>query len=168
MTRPASTTVSCWASKGTLAESELRFLRARMQGGLLAKARRGELKLRLPAGLACDAAGIIMLDPDTGVRGAVQLLLDTFTGAASAPPSGAAGDASRVPQGMVIGGGCGRGTRVGSPPLPGRTRVPACHCQRAGIRSALPACQAITGTSIDAAISALICDTLTPLALQNA
>ena len=35
--------------KGTLAESELHFLRARMQGGLLAKARRGELKLRLPA-----------------------------------------------------------------------------------------------------------------------
>ncbi len=41
--------------KGTLAESELHFLRARMQGGLLAKARRGELKLRLPAGLAYDA-----------------------------------------------------------------------------------------------------------------
>ena len=35
--------------KGTLAESELHFLRARMQGGLLAKARRGELKRRQPA-----------------------------------------------------------------------------------------------------------------------
>ena len=46
-----------------MAESELHFLRARMQGGLLAKARRGELKLRLPAGLAYDAAGIIMLTP---------------------------------------------------------------------------------------------------------
>ena len=55
-----------------------------MQGGLLAKARRGELKLRLPAGLAYDAAGIIMLDPDTEVRGAVQLLLDTFTATGSA------------------------------------------------------------------------------------
>ena len=72
--------------KGTMAESELHFLRARMQGGLLAKARRGELKLRLPAGLAYDAAGIIMLDPDTEVRGAVQLLLDTFTAAARPAP----------------------------------------------------------------------------------
>src|SRR5229473_1183492 len=65
--------------KGTMAESELHFLRARMQGGLLAKARRGALKRRLPAGLVHDAAGAIMLDPDTEVRGALQLLLDTFT-----------------------------------------------------------------------------------------
>src|SRR5258708_37087259 len=70
--------------KGTMAESELHFLRARMHGGLLAKARRGELKRRLPAGLVYDAAGTIMLDPDTEVRGVLQLLLDTFTAAGSA------------------------------------------------------------------------------------
>ncbi|HEX3779224.1 MAG TPA: recombinase family protein [Pseudonocardiaceae bacterium] len=40
--------------KGTMAESELHFLRARMQGGLLAKARRGELRTRLPVGLVYD------------------------------------------------------------------------------------------------------------------
>src|SRR5258708_22045721 len=67
-----------------MAESELHFLRARMHGGLLAKARRGELKRRLPAGLVYDAAGAIMLDPDTEVRGALQLVLDTFTATASA------------------------------------------------------------------------------------
>ncbi len=248
-----------------------------MQGGLLAKARRGELKLRLPAGLAYDAAGIIMLDADTEVRGAVQLLLDTFTAAGSAravvaafnkasltfpgrhqggphagelyfkplthdtvldvlhnpayagayvygrsktstdldghvhshlkPVSdwtvcirdhhpgyltwaqyernqavlsanaasrgedrttGPAREGSALLQGMVICGRCGRRMSVGYHTLADRTRVPAYHCQRASIRNARPACQAITGTSIDAAISALICDTLTPLALQNA
>ena len=248
-----------------------------MQGGLLAKARRGELKLRLPAGLAYDAAGIIMLDPDTEVRGAVQLLLDTFTAAGSAravvaafnkasltypgrhqggphagelyfkplthdtvldvlhnpayagayvygrsktstdldghvhshlkPVSdwtvcirdhhpgyltwaqyernqavlsanaasrgedrtaGPAREGSALLQGMVICGRCGLRMSVGYHTLADRTRVPAYHCQRAGIQNARPACQAIAGTSIDAAISALTCDTLTPLALQNA
>ena len=78
-----------------MAESELHFLRARMQGGLLAKARRGELKLRLPAGLAYDAAGTIMLDPDTEVRGALQLLLDT--GSATAGPRRRGGLGDRQP-----------------------------------------------------------------------
>jgi DNA invertase Pin-like site-specific DNA recombinase/DNA-binding transcriptional MerR regulator len=263
--------------KGTMAESELHFLRARMQGGLLAKARRGELKLRLPAGLAYDAAGTIMLDPDTEVRGALQLLLDTFTATGSAravvaafntahltfpgrhqggPHAGelyfkplthdivldvlhnpayagayvygrsktstdlggrvhshlrpvtdwivlirdhhpgyltwaqyernqavlTANAASRgedrtagparegcaLLQGVAICGRCGLRMTVGYHTLADRTRVPAYHCQRAGIRNALPACQAITGAGIDAAISALICDTLTPLALQTA
>ena len=56
MTRPALTT-ALLGLKGTMAESELHFLRARMQGGLLAKARRGELKLRLQAA-GYDTAGI--------------------------------------------------------------------------------------------------------------
>ena len=263
--------------KGTMAESELHFLRARMQGGLLAKARRGELKRRLPAGLVYDAAGAIMLDPDAEVRGALQLLLDTFTAAGSAravvaafnkasltfpgrhqggPRAGelyfkplthdivldvlhnpayagayvygrsktstdldghvhshlkpmsdwtvcirdhhpgyltwaqyernqavlTANAASRgedrtagparegcaLLQGVAICGRCGRRMTVGYHTLADRTRVPAYHCQRTGIQNARSACQAITGASIDAAISALICDTLTPLALQSA
>jgi DNA invertase Pin-like site-specific DNA recombinase/DNA-binding transcriptional MerR regulator len=263
--------------KGTMAESELHFLRARMQGGLLAKARRGELKRRLPAGLVYDAAGTIMLDPDTEVRGALQLLLDTFTAAGSARAVVAAFNAAHLTfpgrhqggphagelyfkplthdivldvlhnpayagayvygrsktstdidgrvhsrlrpvtdwtvcirdhhpgyltwaqyernqavltanaasrgedrkagparegcallQGVVICGRCGRRMTVGYHTLADRTRVPAYHCQRAGIQNARPACQAITGAGIDAAISALICDTLTPLALQSA
>jgi DNA invertase Pin-like site-specific DNA recombinase/DNA-binding transcriptional MerR regulator len=263
--------------KGTMAESELHFLRSRMQGGLLAKARRGELRLRLPAGLAYDGSGIIMLDPDTEVRGAVQLLLDTFTATGSARAvvaafnrasvtfpgrhqggphagelyfkplthdhvldvlhnpayagayvygrsktstgmdghastrlrpvpdwivcirdhhpgyltwaqyernqavlsanaasrgedrtAGPAREGSALLQGVVICGRCGHRMSVGYHTLASRTRVPAYHCQRAGIRDALPACQAITGAGIDAAISALICDTLTPLAVQTA
>jgi DNA invertase Pin-like site-specific DNA recombinase len=70
--------------KGQMSEAELHFLRARLQGGLLAKARRGELRTRLPVGLLYDSAGAVILDPDTGVRGAISLLLDTFTGTGSA------------------------------------------------------------------------------------
>jgi len=263
--------------KGTMAESELHFLRARMQGGLLAKARRGELKMRLPAGLVHDAAGTIMLDPDTEVRGSLQLLLDTFTATGSARAvvaafnaahltfpgrhqggphagelyfkplthdivlgvlhnpayagayvygrgktstgmdghartclrpmadwivcirdhhpgyltwaqyernqavlsanaasrgedrtAGPAREGSALLQGIVLCGRSGRRMSVGYHTLASRTRVPAYRCQRAGIRNALPACQAITGAGVDAAISALICSTLTPLAAATA
>ena len=72
--------------KGSLSEAELHFLHTRMQGGLLAKARRGELALRLPVGLVYDSAGHVVLDPDTAVRHAVGHLFATFarTGSAQA------------------------------------------------------------------------------------
>ena len=72
--------------KGTMSEAELHFIRARLQGGLLAKAARGELAVRLPVGLIYDAVGNVTLDPDSGVRGAITHLFDTFaaTGSASA------------------------------------------------------------------------------------
>ena len=50
--------------KGTISEAELHFIRARLQGGLLAKAARGELRVRLPVGLAYDQLGNVTLDPD--------------------------------------------------------------------------------------------------------
>lgn len=55
-----------------------------MRGGILAKARRGELALALPVGLAYDHHGQVVLDPDAGVRHAVQMLFDTFTATGSA------------------------------------------------------------------------------------
>jgi DNA invertase Pin-like site-specific DNA recombinase len=72
--------------KGTLSEAELHFLRARMQGGILSKARRGELASPLPVGLVYDEARHVRLDPDQQVQQAVQLLFETFrrTGAAHA------------------------------------------------------------------------------------
>lgn len=72
--------------KGTMAESELHFIRARLRGGQLSKARRGELIMPLPIGLACDAAGHVILDPDTAIQGALRHLLATFeaTGSATA------------------------------------------------------------------------------------
>ena len=70
--------------KGQLSEFELHFLRARMRGGILAKARRGELALALPIGLVRDGQGQAVPDPDAGVRHAVELLSDTFTATGSA------------------------------------------------------------------------------------
>src|SRR6266571_3415075 len=72
--------------KGQISEAELHFIRARLRGGQLSKARRGELIMPLPVGLVYDAAGHVILDPDTAVRGAVAHLFATFeaTGSATA------------------------------------------------------------------------------------
>jgi DNA invertase Pin-like site-specific DNA recombinase len=72
--------------KGQLSEAELHFIKARLRGGQLSKARRGELIMPLPVGLVYDAARHVILDPDTAVRGAVTHLFATFeaTGSATA------------------------------------------------------------------------------------
>jgi DNA invertase Pin-like site-specific DNA recombinase/DNA-binding transcriptional regulator YiaG len=72
--------------KGTLSEAELHFIRARLRGGQLSKARRGELPMMLPVGLVYDPAGKVVLDPDAGVQHALQHLFSTFacTGSARA------------------------------------------------------------------------------------
>jgi DNA invertase Pin-like site-specific DNA recombinase len=50
--------------KGTMSEAELHVLRARLQGGLINKARRGELNFLLPVGLVRTDRGGVALDPD--------------------------------------------------------------------------------------------------------
>ena len=70
--------------KGTMSEAELHFIRARLQGGILSKARRGELPMPLPVGLVCDPAGNVVLDPDTAVQNALRHLFATFARAGSA------------------------------------------------------------------------------------
>lgn len=72
--------------KGTMSEAELHFLRARLRGGQLSKARRGELPVPLPVGLVYDPAGKVVLDPDQGVQQALRHLFQTFerTGSARA------------------------------------------------------------------------------------
>jgi DNA invertase Pin-like site-specific DNA recombinase len=72
--------------KGQISEAELHFIRARLQGGIISRARRGELVTPLPVGLAYDAAGHVVLDPDTAVQGALRRLFAAFeaTGSASA------------------------------------------------------------------------------------
>jgi DNA invertase Pin-like site-specific DNA recombinase len=72
--------------KGQISEAELHFLRARLRGGIISKARRGELIMPLPVGLVCDPAGHVILDPDTAIQGAVRHLFTTFeaTGSATA------------------------------------------------------------------------------------
>jgi DNA invertase Pin-like site-specific DNA recombinase len=70
--------------KGTISEAELHFIRARLQGGILAKAGRGELAVRLPVGLLYDAASNVVLDPDAGVRQAIGHLFEMFEATGSA------------------------------------------------------------------------------------
>jgi len=72
--------------KGTMSEAELHVLRARLRGGILNKARRGELEIRLPIGFVYDAEGRVRLDPDACVQESVRQLFLTFqrTGSASA------------------------------------------------------------------------------------
>jgi len=72
--------------KGTMSEAELHMLRARLRGGLLNKARRGELVLPLPVGLVYDSASRVVLDPDQQVQNSVRHLFETYrrTGSASA------------------------------------------------------------------------------------
>ena len=70
--------------KGAMSEAELHILKGRLQGGIKNKARRGELEIPLPIGLVYHPNGSVALDPDQQVRGALQLLFDTFRLAASA------------------------------------------------------------------------------------
>jgi DNA invertase Pin-like site-specific DNA recombinase len=64
--------------KGTMSQAELHFLRARLQGGKLNKAKKGELKRPLPVGYIYDDEDIIVLDLDVQVRQALRFLFDSF------------------------------------------------------------------------------------------
>jgi DNA invertase Pin-like site-specific DNA recombinase len=64
--------------KGQMSEAELHFIKARLRGGVLSKARRGELIVPLPVGFAYDAAWRVIPDPDAAIRGAVARLFSLF------------------------------------------------------------------------------------------
>jgi DNA invertase Pin-like site-specific DNA recombinase len=64
--------------KGTMSEAELHWIRSRLLGAKLEKARSGQLRFRPPTGLVYDPAGQIVLDPDEQVQHALRLVFDTF------------------------------------------------------------------------------------------
>ena len=70
--------------KGTMSQAELHFLRARLQGGKLNKAKKGDLRSPLPVGLVYDDQGCTVFDPDSEVRATVRLLFDVFRQTGSA------------------------------------------------------------------------------------
>ena len=70
--------------KGTMSEAELHVMRARLHGGLINKARRGELRIQLPVGLTYDTEGNVILDPNQRVQDAVRFLFETFSRTESA------------------------------------------------------------------------------------
>jgi hypothetical protein len=67
-----------------MAQAELHFLHARLQGGKLNKAKKGELRFPLPVGYCYDEQDRIVPDADAEVRGAVELVFRLFRETGSA------------------------------------------------------------------------------------
>ncbi|HXN91693.1 MAG TPA: recombinase family protein, partial [Candidatus Sulfotelmatobacter sp.] len=63
--------------KGTFAQAELHIIRARLHGGKLNKARKGELHFALPVGFVFDDDKI-SFDADQEVQGAVRMVFELF------------------------------------------------------------------------------------------
>jgi DNA invertase Pin-like site-specific DNA recombinase len=70
--------------KGELSQAELHFLKARMRGGVLNKARCGELEMRPPMGWVYLPDGSMGIDPDREVQSALRWVFDTFQRTGSA------------------------------------------------------------------------------------
>jgi DNA invertase Pin-like site-specific DNA recombinase len=64
--------------KGQLSEFELHTIRSRLTAGLLNKAQRGELALRLPVGLLRQPDGQVVKDPNLEVQERIELVFVTF------------------------------------------------------------------------------------------
>ncbi len=64
--------------KGTMSEAELHILKQRMLEGKRAKARRGELSLRLPTGYVRRPSGAVEKDPDEQARSVVATVFAQF------------------------------------------------------------------------------------------
>ncbi|MHC1725052.1 MAG: recombinase family protein [Syntrophobacteraceae bacterium] len=70
--------------KGTMSEAELHVLKARLQGGIVNKARRGELLGPLPIGFLYGPDGQVRLDPDRQIQESVRVFFETFQRTGSA------------------------------------------------------------------------------------
>jgi DNA invertase Pin-like site-specific DNA recombinase len=64
--------------KGTMSEAELHIIKQRMLEGKRAKARRGELAMRVPMGYVRAASGEVIKDPDQQARAVVALIFESF------------------------------------------------------------------------------------------
>ena len=63
---------------GIMSEAELHQIRMRLHQGERQKAARGELRLPIPAGLAHDRSGAIILNPDEEVQARLRLVFTKF------------------------------------------------------------------------------------------
>lgn len=64
--------------KGQISEMELHTLKGRLSAGLMNKAKRGELAVKLPAGYIRDKQGNVFKDPNIEVQTRIQLVFDMF------------------------------------------------------------------------------------------
>jgi len=69
--------------KATMSEAELHILQARMRGGLMHKAKRGDLKRPIPIGYLYDG-DMAIKDPDAEIQNAIEMLFDAFRRTGSA------------------------------------------------------------------------------------
>ena len=98
--------------KGTMSEAELHVLYSRLRGGILNKARRGELQGPLPIGLVYDARGRVVLDSDAQVRSTMQHFFATYRRVATARATVKALREEKVLLPRRIRGGARRGDLV--------------------------------------------------------
>ena len=96
----------------------------------------------------------------------------TLTANAASPrrraPRRPAREGPALLQGLVVCGSCGKRMTVRYHARCGGTLVPDYDCQREGIATGTPPCQAMSGANVDAAVAALVLVQLTPLALEAA
>ena len=64
--------------KGTMSEAELHILKRRMLEGKRAKARRGELGMRVPMGYIRRPSGEVIKDPDEQAQDTIELVFNLF------------------------------------------------------------------------------------------
>ena len=64
--------------KGTMSEAELHILKQRMLEGKRAKARRGELGMRVPMGYVHAPSGEVIKDPDEQAQAVMALIFEVF------------------------------------------------------------------------------------------
>lgn len=64
--------------KGQISELELHTIRARLTAGILSQASRGELALKLPAGLARLENGNVVKDPNLEIQHRIEFIFDKF------------------------------------------------------------------------------------------
>jgi DNA invertase Pin-like site-specific DNA recombinase len=70
--------------KGAMSEAELHIIRSRLQGGILNKAKRGELQVPLPIGFVYDTLRKVRLDPDQHIQKIIRFFFSTFQRVGSA------------------------------------------------------------------------------------
>lgn len=70
--------------KATMSQAELHFIRARLIGGKINKAKKGELRFPLPVGYCYDSQGQTVFDADEQVRECIALVFSQFKECGSA------------------------------------------------------------------------------------
>jgi DNA invertase Pin-like site-specific DNA recombinase len=132
--------------KGTMSEAELHVIKARLRGGILNKARRGEF-------ISWEQHQQNLKILKTNSHG-------YDVARASIPREGPA-----LLQGRAVCGQCGRHFRVRYAARRGRQEA-WYICDRAHASRGEPLCQSIAGPAVDAAIGRLITEQMTPAAVE--